>query len=61
MAKQARLQNSTRRHFPQVTSYSPTWRQVIFLVGTPEAMDAYWSEERRLWAALVNETKATLN
>lgn len=31
------------------------------MVGTPEAMDAYWADERRLWAALVNETKATLN
>jgi tripartite-type tricarboxylate transporter receptor subunit TctC len=31
------------------------------MVGTPEAMDAYWAEERRLWTALVNETRATLN
>jgi tripartite-type tricarboxylate transporter receptor subunit TctC len=31
------------------------------MVGTPEAMDAYWADERRLWTALVNETKATLN
>lgn len=28
--------------------------------GTPEAMDAFWTAERRMWAALVQETGAAL-
>lgn len=31
------------------------------MVGTPEAMDAYWAEERRLWTTLVAETKIKID